>query len=175
MPPHASQKTQYSRHHNTKVFGSHGIPHLQAFRSDGLSGCTRLSDQAVRSKQSPCIKPVYIVFSSTSAVCPTPIHPPHAPLPTSNTIRPVCQIFYEEAITVMKRRDCDASVKLLETAVELAGADSRRGGEFKLWAAQALQGVGRNKQAVEVLKSLKGHRDLDVRKVLIWCARACIA
>lgn len=71
---------------------------------------------------------------------------------------------------MMRRRDCDASVTLLETAVELAGADSRRGGEFKLWAAQALQGVGRNKQAVEVLKSLKGHRDLDVRKVLV-CVR----
>ncbi|CAM9376174.1 unnamed protein product [Scytosiphon promiscuus] len=85
------------------------------------------------------------------------------------------EIFYEEAITVMKRRDCDASVTLLETAVELAGADSRRGGEFKLWAAQALQGVGRNKQAVEVLKSLKGHRDLDVRKVgaeLLYIAQA---
>lgn len=79
------------------------------------------------------------------------------------------QIFYEEAIVVMRRRDCDKSVALLEKAVFLAGEDSRRGGEFKLWAAQALQGVGRNKQAVEVLKSLKGHRDLDVRKV---CVRA---
>lgn len=69
----------------------------------------------------------------------------------------------------MRRRDCDKSVALLEKAVTLAGEDSRRGGEFKLWAAQALQGVGRNKQAVEVLKSLKGHRDLDVRKV---CVRA---
>lgn len=69
---------------------------------------------------------------------------------------------------MMKRRDCDASVALLEKAVALAGADTRRGGEFKLWAAQALQGVGRNKQAVEVLKSLKTHRDLDVRKVSVF-------
>lgn len=86
----------------------------------------------------------------------------------------------------MRRRDCDKSVALLEKAVALAGEDSRRGGEFKLWAAQALQGVGRNKQAVEVLKSLKGHRDLDVRKVCVapwqqdfcffvgceWCPRS---
>lgn len=75
------------------------------------------------------------------------------------------QIFYEEAISVMRRRDCDASVALLEKAVSLAGAETRRGGEFKLWASQALQGVGRNKQAIEVLKSLKTHSDLDVRKV----------
>lgn len=75
------------------------------------------------------------------------------------------QVFYEEAISVMRRRECDNAVALLEKAVALAGEDSRRGGEFKLWAAQALQEAGRNKQAVGVLKSLKGHRDLDVRKV----------
>lgn len=68
---------------------------------------------------------------------------------------------------MMRRRECDNAVALLEKAVTLAGEDSRRGGEFKLWAAQALQEAGRNKQAVEVLKSLKGHRDLDVRKVCV--------
>ncbi|CBJ48304.1 conserved unknown protein [Ectocarpus siliculosus] len=85
------------------------------------------------------------------------------------------EIFYEEAIALMRRRDCDASVALLDKAVDLAGADSRRGGEFKLWAAQALQGVNRNNQAVEVLKSLKSHRDFDVRKVsaeLLYIAQA---
>ena len=65
----------------------------------------------------------------------------------------------------MRGGDYDASFTLLEEAVSLAGADSRRGGEFKLWAVQALQGVGRNKQAVALLESLKAHRDLDVRKV----------
>lgn len=74
---------------------------------------------------------------------------------------------------MMRRRECDNAVALLEKAVALAGEDSRRGGEFKLWAAQALQEAGRNKQAVGVLKSLKGHRDLDVRKVLV-CMCACI-
>eukprot|EP00752_Nemacystus_decipiens_P016317 g14592.t1 len=85
------------------------------------------------------------------------------------------EVFYEEAISVMRRRDCDNAVVLLEKAVALAGEDSRRGGEFKLWAAQALQEAGRNKQAVGVLKSLKGHRDLDVRKVgaeLLYIAQA---
>lgn len=66
----------------------------------------------------------------------------------------------------MKNGDCDGSFALLEKGVSLAGEDSRRGGEFKLWAVQALQGVGRDKKAVELLKSLKAHRDLDVRKVV---------
>lgn len=65
----------------------------------------------------------------------------------------------------MRGGDYDASFTLLEKAVSLAGEDSRRGGEFKLWAVQALQGVGRNKQSVKLLESLKAHRDLDVRKV----------
>lgn len=65
----------------------------------------------------------------------------------------------------MRGGDYDASFTLLEKAVSLAGEDSRRGGEFKLWAVQALQGVGRNQQAVKLLESLKAHRDLDVRKV----------
>ena len=73
---------------------------------------------------------------------------------------------------MMRRRKCDNAVALLEKAVALAGEDSRRGGEFKLWAAQALQEAGRNKQAVGVLKSLKGHRDLDVRKVVVQ--RMCV-
>eukprot|EP00903_Cladosiphon_okamuranus_P005593 g5565.t1 len=87
----------------------------------------------------------------------------------------MAEIFYEEAISVMRRRECDNAVALLEEAVALAGEDSRRGGEFKLWAAQALQEAGRNEQAVGVLKSLKGHRDLDVRKVgaeLLYIAQA---
>lgn len=76
------------------------------------------------------------------------------------------KVFYEEAISVMRTgRDYDTSFALLEKAVFLTGEDSRRGGEFKLWAVSALQGVGRNKQAVELLRTLKTHRDLDVRKV----------
>ncbi|CAN0530533.1 unnamed protein product, partial [Laminaria digitata] len=85
------------------------------------------------------------------------------------------QVIYEDAISVMRGGDYDASFTLLEKAVSLAGADSRRGGEFKLWAVQALQGVGRNKQAVTLLESLKAHRDLDVRKVsqeLLYIAKA---
>lgn len=75
------------------------------------------------------------------------------------------QVFYEEAIHEMKKGKYDTSYALLEKAVSLTGESSRRGGEFKLWAAQALQGVGRNKQAVELLKDMKNHSDLDVRKV----------
>lgn len=74
-------------------------------------------------------------------------------------------MIYEDAISVMRGGDYDASFTLLEKAVSLAGEDSRRGGEFKLWAVQALQGVGRDKQALKLLESLKAHRDLDVRKV----------
>lgn len=65
----------------------------------------------------------------------------------------------------MKRGSYDTSYVLLEKAVALAGEDSRRGGEFKLWAVQALQGVGRNEQSVKLLKSMENHSDPDVRKV----------
>lgn len=75
------------------------------------------------------------------------------------------KVFYEEAIAHMRDGKYDTSYAILEKAVKLAGVDSRRGGEFKLWAVQALQGIGRNAQAVELLKSMKNHSDRDVRKV----------
>lgn len=65
----------------------------------------------------------------------------------------------------MKECRYDTSYAILDKAVALAGEDSRRGGEFKLWAVQALQGVGRDEQAVELLKSMENHSDPDVRKV----------
>lgn len=88
-------------------------------------------------------------------------------------VAPLCcvsmhQILYEEAIFEMKKGKYDTSYGLLEKAVSLTGENSRRGGEFKLWAAQALQGVGRNKQAVEILKGMKNHSDRDVQKVRFY-------
>lgn len=75
------------------------------------------------------------------------------------------KVFYEKAIANMRAGKYDTSYSMLEKAVDLAGVDSRRGGEFKLWAVQALQGIGRNAQAVHLLKSMKNHSDRDVRKV----------
>lgn len=66
----------------------------------------------------------------------------------------------------MNKGEYDSSYARLAKAVSLVGEDSRRGGEFKLWAAQALQAVGKHQQAVELLKGMKYHRDRDVRKVL---------
>lgn len=64
----------------------------------------------------------------------------------------------------------DTSYEMLEKAVTLAGEDSRRGGEFKLWAVQALQSVGRDEQAAELLRSMKNHSDRDVRMVRLQTA-----
>eukprot|EP00953_Heterococcus_sp_UTEX-ZZ885_P021026 11747-Heterococcus_DN1.PRE.1 len=71
--------------------------------------------------------------------------------------------------------DYDTTKELLNRAVKFVGADTRRGGEYKLWLAQALQGAGDNDGCVAVLKSMKDHSDRDVKVVaneLLYIASA---
>ncbi|CAM9614024.1 unnamed protein product [Discosporangium mesarthrocarpum] len=85
------------------------------------------------------------------------------------------EVFYEEAIACMGKGKYDTASEMLSRAVKYAGEDSRRGGEFKLWAVQALQGVGKDAEAIHLLKSMKHHSDKDVRKVsteLLFIAQA---
>ena len=75
----------------------------------------------------------------------------------------------------MDHAEYDTSRELLFRAVRFVGDDSRRGGEFKLWLAQALQAVGDADGCCDVLKSLKHHKDSDVRHVakeLLYIATA---
>ncbi|CAM9194238.1 unnamed protein product [Choristocarpus tenellus] len=91
------------------------------------------------------------------------------------TVEEKAEVFYEEAIVHMGKGNYETALEMLTRAVSYAGEDSRRGGEFKLWAAQALQAAGRNAQAVDLLKSMKYHRDRDVRLVsneLLYIAQA---
>jgi hypothetical protein len=50
-------------------------------------------------------------------------------------------------------------------ASALAGHQTRLGGEYLLWLAQALDAQGKNARAEEVLRRLHYHRDSDVRQV----------
>ncbi|KAG5192472.1 hypothetical protein JKP88DRAFT_204238 [Tribonema minus] len=85
------------------------------------------------------------------------------------------EVFYEEAIIYMGKGEYDTAQELLRRAVAFVGEDSRRGGEFKLWLAQALQGVLDNDGAVTLLRSMRTHPDRDVRTVakeLLYIATA---
>jgi hypothetical protein len=50
-------------------------------------------------------------------------------------------------------------------ASALAGQQTRLGGEYLLWLAQALDAQGKNARAQEVLRRLQYHKDRDVRQV----------
>jgi hypothetical protein len=58
-------------------------------------------------------------------------------------------------LSVCAAGEYDTSQALLLRAVTFVGAESRRGGEFKLWMAQALQGGGDLPGAIAVLKTMK--------------------
>lgn len=54
---------------------------------------------------------------------------------------------------------------LYDEAVQLVGVESRLGGQYRLWHAQALDALGEKQQAAKFLETLRTHSDLDVRKV----------
>lgn len=57
------------------------------------------------------------------------------------------------------------AVELYDEAVQYVGAQSRLGGQYQLWHAQALDAAGQKKDAAAVLETLRRHGDPDVRKV----------
>lgn len=57
------------------------------------------------------------------------------------------------------------AVTKYQRAVSLVGEDSRLGGQYQLWHAQALDASGDKKEAAKLLKGLRVHADSDVRKV----------
>lgn len=57
------------------------------------------------------------------------------------------------------------AVALYEDAVGFVGLESRLGGQYELWHAQALDAAGEKKRAAKMLQQLRSHSDADVRKV----------
>ena len=51
------------------------------------------------------------------------------------------------------------------TAAAPGGMSNRKGGQYAIYLAQALQAVGRKKEAVGLLKRCEAHPDQDVRKI----------
>ena len=51
------------------------------------------------------------------------------------------------------------------TAAAPGGLTGRKGGQYAVYLAQALQAAGRKKEAVGLLKRCEGHPDQDVRKI----------
>ena len=62
--------------------------------------------------------------------------------------------------------DFASAAALYERAVNLVSADTRRGGEYSLWLAQAMHAAGDEGEAVSLLRALeKSHRDRAVSVV----------
>mmetsp|Transcript_38298 Transcript_38298/g.88342 ORF Transcript_38298/g.88342 Transcript_38298/m.88342 type:complete len:212 (+) Transcript_38298:94-729(+) len=76
------------------------------------------------------------------------------------------EIFFAEGTRLMKRGDFASAAALYERAVDLVSADTRRGGEYSLWLAQAMHAAGDEGEAVSLLRALeKSHRDRAVSVV----------
>ncbi|MCU0566366.1 MAG: hypothetical protein MUF49_07195 [Oculatellaceae cyanobacterium Prado106] len=56
------------------------------------------------------------------------------------------------------------SVEQLEKAVNLAGQNSKLGGEVQIWLVNAYQAAGQNLEAIALCEKLGAHPDLKTRK-----------
>ena len=67
----------------------------------------------------------------------------------------------------MKRGEYKEAVKAFTQATAAApgGMSGRKGGQYAIYLAQALQAADRKKEAVGLLKRCEAHPDGDVRKI----------
>ena len=74
---------------------------------------------------------------------------------------------FEQGIALMKRGEYKMAVKAFTQATAAApgGLTARRGGQYAIYLAQALQAANRKKEAVGLLKRCESHPDADVRKI----------
>lgn len=72
---------------------------------------------------------------------------------------------FKVGLTLFNRGRYQDATKDLAAAALLAGINSRQGGQYQLWLAQAWDACGNKEKAVKTLQGLKGHPDSDVRKV----------
>ena len=74
-----------------------------------------------------------------------------------------CSSAMAQTYTHQLRAEFATAAALYERAVELASADTRKGGEYTLWLAQAMHAAGEEAPAISMLKALeKSHRDRAV-------------
>lgn len=72
---------------------------------------------------------------------------------------------FASAMDAFNKGKYSVAVALYEDAVSLVGLESRLGGQYELWHAQALDAAGEKKRAAKMLQKLRSHSDADVRKV----------
>lgn len=72
---------------------------------------------------------------------------------------------FSRAMMFFNRGLYDEATALFGRAVILVGAQSRLGGQYQLWQAQALDACGKKKEAAGMLTKLGAHSDPEIRKV----------
>ena len=74
---------------------------------------------------------------------------------------------FEAGIKLMKRGEYKQAVTAFTRATAAApgGLSDRKGGQYAIYLAEALQAAGRKKEAVGLLKRCEAHPDADVRKI----------
>lgn len=85
-------------------------------------------------------------------------------LSTEDAIQQADEAFNRAMVFFNKGMYTDAT-PLFAKSVSLVGAESRLGGQYQLWQAQALDASGKKKDASTVLLGLGTHADAEVRKV----------
>ena len=74
---------------------------------------------------------------------------------------------FDSGVELMRRGEYKMAVTAFTRATAAApgGLSKRKGGQYAIYLAQALQAAGRKKEAVGLLKRCEAHPDADVRKI----------
>lgn len=72
---------------------------------------------------------------------------------------------FTRAMLLFNRGLYPEATLLYAEAVAVVGAESRLGGQYQLWQAQALDAAGRKSEASVILQNLDAHLDGEVRKI----------
>lgn len=77
------------------------------------------------------------------------------------------EILFDKGVALMRRGEYKPAVTAFTQATACApgGLTGRKGGQYAIYLAQALQAANRKKEAVGLLKRCEAHPDADVRKI----------
>ena len=86
---------------------------------------------------------------------------------TTKDVREEHERLFQAGNTYMRRGEYKSAVTAFTQATAAApgGMGNRKGGQYAIYLAQALQAAGRKKEAVGLLKRCESHPDADVRKI----------
>lgn len=73
--------------------------------------------------------------------------------------------YFEQGTALFNRGRYARAARFFAAAVAVVGLESRAGGQYQLWFAQALDAAGEKAKAANILDHLGSHEDSDVRKV----------